>query len=566
MRYTTMERIEKPDLGKKESDTVSVTIQTAERTIKIDYNKQDSLHEAMAKQGIRMNAACGGRGTCGKCRIKLLNGSLECTLSDQKLFTGEELKEGYRLACKAHPSTDISIRILEGEENEFEVVADLYHKPSESVADESERRSMDKSNIHGSNKAHRNSNINASSFGIAVDLGTTTLAMTLIELESGTIIETFTSLNHQRAYGSDVITRIQLSNQGKQKELQDCIRGDLLEGFQSLISKNNIKSDSVKSIVIAGNTTMGHLLLGHSCKNLGVYPFIPVNIQEQRLTFYEVFESYEFHAEVVIIPGISAFVGGDITAGLLVNGYDSEDKINLFIDLGTNGEMAIGNHEKILVSSTAAGPAFEGGNISCGVGSIAGAITGVEFLQDKIKIKTIGDKPPVGICGTGIIELTYELLKHNIIDDTGLLIPEYFEEGFPIANEDGGAIRYTQKDIREFQMAKAAIRAGIEILVRSYNMSYEDIETVYVAGGFGYKLNMVKAIYVGLIPKELSHKIKTVGNSSLQGAIHYLKDDKASLKIKNIINKSTEKHLSNDDDFNDLYISCMGFEEEEQSI
>ena len=354
---------------------------------------------------------------------------------------------------------------------------------------------------------------------------------------------------------------MQASNNGKKQELRECIQKDLLSGIQAVVAKTGIEKEQIQKLAIAGNTTMGHLLLGYSCETLGIFPFTPVNINTIVLPFEEVLESDYLKIPVILLPGISTYVGADIAAGLLACDYDRAEKPSLLIDLGTNGEMAIGNKDKILVSSTAAGPAFEGGNISCGVGSIAGAICNIEGVGDQLTFKTIGDKPPVGICGTGVIEIVSELVKAGLVDETGLLDEEYFETGYQIAEDNAGnKINFTQRDVREIQLAKAAVRAGIEILVRRYGVGYEEIDTVYLAGGFGYKINIGKAIEVGLLPKELEGKIKAIGNSSLGGAVKYLTQNNTPDRMKHIIETSDEINLSNDKDFNDLYVEYMYFE------
>ncbi|HWT26400.1 MAG TPA: ASKHA domain-containing protein, partial [Mobilitalea sp.] len=210
----------------------------------------------------------------------------------------------------------------------------------------------------------------------------------------------------------------------------------------------------------------------------------------------------------------------------------------------------------------------EGGNLSCGVGSIPGAISHVSILDDKVAYQTIGDRSPIGICGTGIVDLAAELLKSKWMDETGLLDDGYFETGFVITDipydnkvesNESGQIIVTQKDIRELQLAKSAVRAGVEILIRRYGTSYDQIKTVYLAGGFGYKMNIEKAISIGLLPKELEGKIIAVGNSSLAGAVEYLMKEDAAIRMEQIRAASEEIHLSNDEDFNDLYIRYMNF-------
>ena len=233
----------------------------------------------------------------------------------------------------------------------------------------------------------------------------------------------------------------------------------------------------------------------------------------------------------------------------------------MLIDLGTNGEMAIGNRERILVTSTAAGPAFEGGNISCGMGSVPGAICQVQISGTEVSCGTIGDRPPVGLCGTGVIETACELLKAELIDETGMLDEDYFDDGFVLAKTPSGEeISFTQKDVREIQLAKAAVRAGLETLMLRYGVTYDDIDTLYLAGGFGFHLNLEKAAAIGLIPEELLDRAKAVGNSSLGGAAVWLTEPGAAERMERIIAVSEEIPLASDKDFNQFYMDSMFFE------
>ncbi len=526
-----------------------ITIKTAgsHASNYIDCREGETLLEAMQRQGLPYRAECGGIGTCGKCRVKVLDGILEAGSQDKKVFDEEELCQGLRLACKAYPKMSCTIELVSGAEaGDYEIIAgDIPGKTDQSTV------SKDKTvNRRGKSSAHL---LTTAAYMIAIDLGTTTLAFRLMEKVSGRQLGTFTAMNPQRAYGADVITRIKASADGKKDELKASIREELSQGIKTLTEHQGIDLSRISRIAIAGNTTMVHLLLGYDCSSLGVYPFTPVNIGIVTTGTKELFDLSE-NIPVIILPGISAFVGGDITAGLLACGFDRSERLSLLVDLGTNGEMALGNRDQLLVTSTAAGPAFEGGNISCGVGSIPGAITHVTIASSVCRYETIGGKSPVGICGTGVIELVSELLQNGLLDKTGLLTEPLFEKGYRIEQ-----LVFTQKDVRELQLAKAAVRAGIEILVRRYGITYDEIDQVYLAGGFGYQMNIEKAIHIGLLPEELQGKMEAVGNSSLSGAIDYLTDGTAEDRMKQILTTAREQHLSNDKDFNDLYIEHMSF-------
>lgn len=382
---------------------------------------------------------------------------------------------------------------------------------------------------------------------VCIDIGTTTVAFELVT-DKGTV-KSHKEINPQRRFGADVLSRIESANRGRGKELSSQIRYTLIKGFKEVTKDFG----DTKKIVIAANTTMVHLLMNYSCQSLGSYPFTSKHL-DTIITFADnVIGSGISSAETFILGGISAFVGGDITSGLYMCDFDKSDKINMFIDLGTNGEMAIGNRKKIMVTSTAAGPAFEGGRISCGTGSVDGAVCGVDLKSGKLK--TINDKPPVGICGTGIIELLSEMKDKHIIDETGLLLDKYFDKGYPLTDK----ITFTQNDIRQVQMAKSAIKAGIEVLAKSYGINLYDIDTVYLAGGFGYGLSVEKACNIGILPSAFLGKTKTIGNSSLGGCVKYVCQDDGKQRIEHIKNIASEISLGNNELFEKLYIEYMNF-------
>jgi len=521
---------------------VEVKFKNSKHTESIVLDEKESLYDALVREGYLLQSSCGGNGRCGKCKVLVCKGNVPITMNDKLVFSQKELKDGWRLACRIIPDEDMAIVIDSSNDSEFDVVSE-YNK--DSVLTE-------KLEVGQKGK-----------YNITIDLGTTTLVFQLIEKTSGTILHTVTRLNSQRTFGADVISRIQASVNGKRNELQSCIRNDLQYGIKELLTACNVEFGQVENIVLAGNTTMIHLLKGYDCSGLGAYPFSPVNVGMQYEKTTDLLDCRQKNIcenDITILPGISAFVGGDIVSGLYANGFSNSEDICLMIDLGTNGEMALGNRDKILVTSTAAGPAFEGGNILWGTGSVAGAICSVDINGETIAIKTIQDKAPCGICGTGVIETVSELLKNKIIDETGLLVNDYFDEGYPIAyTEDGRQIVFTQKDIRELQLAKAAIRAGIELLLLRYGITAAQVAKVYLAGGFGYRLDIHKAVLIGMLPEELCNRIETVGNSALKGAAMY-SQNKHNNELYKIISASKEIILAKEADFNTFYLDAMMFE------
>lgn len=584
---------------------MTITVAENGKTIQISDKEGASLLELLRSHGIYVSAACGGKGTCGKCKVQMLSGATKIGEMDRNHLSEEELEAGWRLACTAYPKDDCWVKLGRSDESGFEAVAEHSR--------DGERKNLIGgrpgkvpiiSDIIDAEAATEATATVASGYDIAIDIGTTTIAMELIEGSTGEGLHTVTSVNHQRAFGADVISRIRAANEGHGEELRESIRRDLLEGIRRLLKESGTAGGSVRRIAIAGNTTMGHLLMGYSCETLGAYPFTPVNIGIIRTTVLELLggqaaaksisegagESAASNildpaTDVILLPGITTYVGADIAAGMLACDFDRREKPCLLIDLGTNGEMAVGNRERILVTSTAAGPAFEGGNISCGMGSVPGAISHVEIddaavgepgvrLQTSeetkdcsrgsdesgVRFQTIGGQPPIGLCGTGVIETTYELVKVGFVDETGILEENYFEDGFELARTpEGRPIVFTQKDVREMQLAKSAVRAGLETLLKRYGITYEDVERVFLAGGFGYKANLEKMVGIGMLPEELRAKTTAIGNASLAGAALYLTTSDAEERLKKLVEISTEVELSSDRDFNDFYMEYMFF-------
>lgn len=519
----------------------TVTVCQDKEKKKITVMKGEPLMEALLREGQMFNGVCAGSGRCGKCGIRVIRGDTPITKRDREVFTEQQLMEGFRLSCLLYPKEELTITLTCEEEREFSILAEGgYVNADQSNAARQTMRDTD--------------------FGVAVDIGTTTIVLALFGIGSRCLYGTASMLNRQRRFGLDVISRIKAASEGSAELMKESVREDLGEGIQKLTGDAGIHPDQVIRMVIGGNATMGHLLMGYDCASLGRYPFTPVNISTITGTAGEILGQFGWKAQVLLLPGISTYVGGDIVAGLLACGFDRVDEISLFLDLGTNGEMALGNREKILVTSTAAGPVFEGGNITWGTGSVAGAICSVQIDGVAVKNTTIGGQAPEGICGTGVIEAVAELLKEGLIEESGLLDESYFDQGFPLAEtRDGRKILLTQRDIREVQLAKAAIRAGIETLIVRYGIKRHQVRRVYLAGGFGFHLDPYKAVVIGLLPEEFLNRIEVVGNSCLSGAAEYLLEQKKDC-VEHILEVSEEIALAADPCFKEIYMESMVFE------
>ena len=398
--------------------------------------------------------------------------------------------------------------------------------------------------------------------GIAVDIGTTTIAAALIDRGDGRIVATATTGSRQRSFGADVISRIDAATKGKGKALQTAVRRDSLGLMEKLFDDHPEAKASCHKVAIVANTTMLHLLMGWSCEGLGNWPFTPVSLGGETYSFSEVFGRGDFLTDcpVTLIPGMSTYVGGDITAGIAACGLMDSDEVTLFIDLGTNGELVLGHRDKRFIASAPAGPALEGGKLTWGTASVSGAICGVRIEGGKAIVRTIDGAVPVGICGTGIIEAMAGLVSEGLVDETGKLEEPYFTMGFTLGSTlDYERIVLSQKDIREIQMAKSAIRAGIETLIERSGIDRRRIDRVCLAGGFGYRLDPEKAAVIGLLPPDLAAKATAVGNTALQGAAAFLSGSLSEEDLRTAAAGAEEIVLGNEEAFQRLYISYMNF-------
>lgn len=500
----------------------------------------ECIADALTRAQLFLSSDCGKRGKCGKCKIIVKSGNLAITEADRRAFSILQLASGVRLACQAYLTEDITISLPPQKDLQIHAVTGFHMARSHSSLSQSEKE-----------------------YGIAIDLGTTTLAATLIRLSDLHVLQTASAINRQRLYGADVLSRIQAATQSsaKARAMQRLIQMDLLALVQKLLNTPDTPSHQVVRIVLAGNTTMIHLLLGYDCSGLGVYPFHAQSLASVQTSFSELFHSSLLDCPVLILPAISTFVGGDIVSGLFACQCAKSDSPNLFLDLGTNGEMAVGGKDGFFVSSAAAGPAFEGGCIQCGTGSVPGAITHVYKNGDNVHMETIDHQPPCGICGTGVLETAALLLQEHLMDETGHLQEPLDETGFLLAKTPhGDAIVFTQKDVRELQLAKSAIRSGVELLLQKANISCEDIQTVYLAGGFGAYLDVKKAAMIGMLPKALTSKMVAVGNSSLYGAMLCAQNPAVLTEMEQITDMAQEIHLAELPEFQENFIRCINFE------
>ena len=462
------------------SEKIQVTAQLkkSQRVIRFEYQTGlpffACLSESLAREGVAFSL-CGGKGICGKCRIRFVSGAPLPTNAERQFLSAEELRQGIRLACLTKPVKDCEIEVLFDQETSVLTAFGL----DESVEVAEEDAAVEAYALIGGEDT------SATDYVITADVGTTTIAMALVEVATGKVKKTYSCMNPQSVYGSDVIARITAAGELGADKLQKIVVDALIEGAAQLKSElqENLNAPealnlpetingqmAAKPIYVAANTVMSHFLAGSEAACLGRAPFEPEFLESREVDA----DGYKF----VLVPGISAFVGGDIVAGLLSCGMLSIQKGTrgtLFIDLGTNGEMALCDGEKIYCTAAAAGPAFEG--------------------KDSEKR------------GSHSVHMLAELLRSGRMDETGLLNEETEE--------------LTQKEIRDLQMAKAAVRTGIEVLLQKAGMSVTDVKKVYLAGGFGYYIRVEDAVAIGLLPADFETITVSVGNSSLRGAAVY---------------------------------------------
>lgn len=501
---------------------IRIRIQAGGKEFYIEAEPGRNLLELLREAGIYVDAPCGGRGTCGRCTVWV---------------DGEKTA-----ACRVRVNSGCTVTVPA--ERQIEAPA----RPGE--PGQRQCASSYAKDVPGQRAASYSGE--KPQLGIAVDIGTTTLAAALVSLETGELLAAETGVNRQRSWGADVISRIQAANEGKGALLMASVRKDLQRLTEELCRSAGTERTSVRKAAVVGNTTMCHLLRGLPCRTLGAAPYTPVDIGLHRVR--------SGGTEAVILPGISAFVGADITAGIYECGMAQQEETVLLLDIGTNGEMAIGNRDGLLVTSAAAGPVFEGGGISCGMPGVPGAVSHVRLDREgercRVRFETVGNRPPEGLCGTGIIDVAAELVRVGAADENGTLAEPWFAEGFEIA----AGIRFRQEDMREFQMGKAAIRAGIETLMEERGVP----DRVYLAGGFGCFMDEERALAAGLFPKCFAGRIRTRGNAALGGAVRFLTDEKGADKLAHITAHAKEINLAMHGEFQERYLRYLLFPQNEK--
>lgn len=479
----------------------------------VEFTAPTSLDHVLQQDNIRVSHPCGGRGTCAKCTVTLAG----CVSEPNPM----EQKAGVRLSCQA---------VLLGD-------AEVWLR---------EERTMEQIEISGTELFDGIEGLAPmeGKLGAAVDIGTTTLAVKLYDLSTGQFLGQSSMENPQRQIAADVMGRIQAALEGEGETLQRQILNALRELLVQASEKAGCALIDMDAMVVVGNTTMLYLLTGENPQSLAYAPFVADDLFDRMDSI--------LGRRTYLPPCMNAFVGADITAAVLAGKMCEQNETALLCDIGTNGELVLWKDGTLYVSSTAAGPAFEGAGISCGCGSIRGAVDKVWIEDGEIRIHTIGEAEPVGVCGSGLLDAIAAYLELEEIDETGAM-----EEDELLL---GGEVVLLPKDVRAVQLAKAAIAAGIETMFTEAGITADDVQTLYIAGGFGSHLNIDSAVKIGLIPEKLKSSVKVLGNAALTGAVEMLLDQRLQVTAKEIADRSKHVNLGGNKVFNEWFVEKMMFE------
>jgi len=592
----------------------------------LDISEGESLLQALKRHDLYLVASCGGKGICGKCRIRLIEG--KSRIESTGKLEPREIDSGIVLACQTFPSEDIIIdipkesRLVVGDIIEisrsrdlFELFKSLDTKISplvrwisvdippptiqNNIGDlERLKKAIEEKGLKGMRFSHGFLSSLAKSlrdadwkvnlaytygpeaifisrheskdrYGIAVDIGTTTIVVYLANIADGRVIDVGSTYNSQIRHGDDVITRIIYATEGEGlNELREAVVSDINNLLIPIVEKHDIKIGDIESVVISGNTTMSHIFWGFNPAYIREEPYIPT------LNIFPLWRAgtaklnINAQSPVYTVPCVASYIGGDIVAGVLASKMHKNSEIALFMDIGTNGEIVIGNNEWLVTAACSAGPCFEGSGIRHGMRATEGAVESIKINPQTFEptLGVIGNDKPIGICGSGMIDAITEMFLTGVIDQKGRFIKglntnrirESFEgPEFLFYSDDRTDIVLTEVDIENILRAKAAIYAGISLLLKKVSFTLDDIDRVYIAGGFGNYLNVDKAIIIGMLPDLPKEKFRFLGNTSVAGAYLCLLSDNMRKEAEEIAHKMTNIELSVSRRFMDEYMSAL---------
>ena len=585
-----------------------------------------TIFDAASWNGVAIDSTCGGHGTCKKCKVKLLSGSVPVSPVDPRAFTIEELKAGWRLACRAPVTGDLEIevpplqtrpkaalvgvgrhvilrpavqkRYVELEEPSLEDQTPDLERLLAAVSDLELRVDLHAALTMGRTLRQSDFKVTAvvvddllidvepgdttdRRFAIAFDLGTTTVVATLLDLGTGQPLAVRSMLNRQQPYGADVISRVSATMldpdalealQARAAETLNQLAGEVCEQAE-------VDPREVYEITLCGNATMTQLALGIDPEPLAVAPFIITSRVLPPVTAADLGVRLHPRAPAVLFPALGAYVGGDIVAGMLASGLTRDRRLRLFIDVGTNSEIALGSAERVVATAAPAGPAFEAAQIRCGMRAAEGAIEGVRIDGDELALEVIGDAAPLGMCGSGLVDAVAQLVACGLLDHSGRFVPDEVaaeqhaglsqrlvkvgeERVFVLAwrgEDPANAVYLSQRDVRELQFAKASIATGWSILLNELDVTAADISQVLLAGSFGSYLSPASAVRIGLVPKMALPRIVSAGNVAGEGAKMAALSVNERAAALSILDEVEYVELSGRSDFNDLFVDQLAF-------
>lgn len=522
------------------------------QNIKFETDGSLTVLEAARLVGVDIPADCGGAGLCGMCRVRLVSGTLSQPTVEELALLGEELGDGWRLSCCAKPMGDCVIELPASEEK---------------VSKGKVRFPADFAPAKGKEPFWR----------VAFDIGTTTVAGMLCR-ENGEVVAVSSRANPQGTYGADVISRSEycINNEKGLETLCSIIRAAIDEIIGELCEMQGLRREDISMALAVGNSTMTHILMGVDPRSLAKLPFAPVFLEHEPVKAADMGIHIAPEGLFEILPNIAGHVGADITGALLASRLTSCDAPAMMIDIGTNGEMGFYKNGELLVCSTAAGPAFEGASIVCGTRAIPGAISGAQLVDGEFVISTIDDKTPVGICGSGLIDIAALLIEHKVIEPSGRIkSPEKAEAAgiapaltqriraeeknysFVLYEDEKTKIALYQKDVREIQLAKGAIAAGMNILMKELDMTVDDLSAVMLAGAFGNHIRPESALRLGIIPNVPRERVIQVGNAAGSGAAMSVMSDEEKQKGIDIARAAKHIELGSNPDFQNQFVAAM---------
>jgi uncharacterized 2Fe-2S/4Fe-4S cluster protein (DUF4445 family) len=569
--------------------------------------------------GLPIDSTCGGRGTCGKCKVRVVEGRTEAETADHRLLRPAEIEQGWRLSCQARIYEDMTCEVpqllrvpkaatmgmgrlvildpnvrkmffqleeptLEDQRSDARRLQDaLTEEGLDMVAGVRVLRTLPGVFRQADFKitavlagedlvAVEPGDTTGECFGVAFDVGTTTLVGTLMNLRTGMAASVLSTLNGQAPFGADVISRVSHGMNGPEAilELQAAVVSTMNGILAELYRDSGVSPARTYEAVVVGNATMLHLLLGVDPSPLAVMPFTPAFMEPLTVMASEIGLDIHPHGFIQTLPALGAYVGADIVAGVLATGIVREDKMRVFVDVGTNGEIVLGSSQRALATAAPAGPAFEGSQIKCGMRATDGAIEGVQ-LGDTVELQVIGgDVVPEGLCGSGLVDVVAQLLLAGLLDHSGRMKTAEDVPDHPLRDRlidvDGvrafllaDGVYLTQRDVRELQFAKGSIATGIKVLMDILGIETKDLDEVMLGGSFGSYLNPESAKIIGLVPAVDVDRIVAVGNSAGEGAKIALLSYRERQVAFELPTRIEYVELSGRTDFNDAFVSVLGF-------